>query len=85
MKRKKYLFYADQLLNDGNSHGLASGIATTDNAYTDLVKRHARQMIADGNGNFWFVKVEADQESTLWALENSTITMHDRYISEAAA
>lgn len=84
MRRKKYLFYADQLLDDGCAHGQAKGIASTDNAYTDLVKRHAGQMVRDGRGNWWFVRVERDNESTLWVLENSTVTMHERYVSAAA-
>lgn len=84
-RKRKYPFYADRLMDDGCPHGQAKGIATTDNAYHEIIKRHAGQMIRDGRGDWWFVRVERDNESTLWALENSTVTMHDRYITEAAA
>ena len=82
MRRKKrhYLFYADQLMDDGAPHAQARHIISTDNSYVELVKRHARQMVADGRGDWWFVRVERDNESTLWVLENSTVTMHDLYI-----
>lgn len=77
--KQKSSFYADELLNDGASHALASGIATTDNAYADIVKRHARLMINNGRGDWWFARVESDSESTLWVLGNATLTMRDRY------
>jgi len=56
--------------------GQARHIAATDNAYTEIIKRHAARLVADGRGDFYFAKVESDT-ATLWVLDNSTVTYHD--------
>lgn len=82
-RQKTYRFFADKLMDDGCPHAQAKYISPH-SGYHEIIKRHAAQMVKDGRGDWWFVRVEPDNESTLWALEDSTVTMRERYITAAA-